>query len=70
MAITAGDKIRFPRAIVEAASGCHPEFMLASPGELGEVIKCNSGEAFDYEVKADGWPHSFGADRKDFDPAE
>ena len=61
-----GTRIRFPREIIEPANEDHPEFLMASAGEEGEIVSHKETGVFPYSVKTDSWPHSFGADETDF----
>ncbi len=62
-----GTRIRFLRQLTEDACGDHPEFLLASKGELGTVVS-NSGKFHRYSVIADHWPSaSFGVDDGEFE---
>jgi hypothetical protein len=57
--LEAGTRIQFIEEITEDADGDHPEFLLASKGEKGTVVrKVHRGR---YVVKADGWDAPFGA---------
>ncbi len=66
MSYASGTRIRFPRAIPGPATGDHPEFLLASAGEEGEIVSYDETSVFPYSVKTDSWPRSFGADETDF----
>lgn len=70
MSYIRGTRIRFPREIIQSATGDHPEFLMASAGEEGEVVAYNETGVFPYSVKTDSWPNSFGAEAQDFEILE
>ena len=62
-----GTRIRFPHTIIEPATGDHPEFLMASAGEEGEIVAYDETRTkYPYSVTADSCPHPFGVDETDF----
>lgn len=66
MSYASGTRIKFPRTIIESATGDHPEFLLASAGEEGEIVSYDETSVFPYSVKTDSCSYSFGAVEPDF----
>lgn len=60
-----GTRIRFVATLSESATGDHPDLLYANNGETGEITGHNDFEG--YMVKTDSWPHSFGAQREEFE---
>ncbi len=61
-----GTRIQFTQTLREGPSEDHPALLYASYGELGEITGHGTKEG--YWVKADHWPHPFGASRNEFKP--
>lgn len=60
-----GTRIRFTQTLEERANEEHPDLTFAARGETGEITGHGTREG--YWVKTDGWPHSFGASREEFE---
>lgn len=67
MSIKIGTRIRFLRTIEEPTE-IQPMALFASSGQGGVV--CGPGCEYEYSVKADGWPHAFGANAGEFEDEE
>lgn len=66
MDIKVGDRIRFTKTLEDGPTGDRPACVYANRGEYGKVVKVG-GSVEGYWVKADAWPHSFGASESEFE---